>query len=286
MQPLPTMMLSNSNSKDGSRAGFRCCLPTRGRTRLTPLPPDHSLAIPPIISCRGSLPNINRGSSDFDIRNAFSAAMTYEIPAPKINAFTKAVFGGWSVQSVVQARSASPVNVWVSSRRFSFNPFRARTQVRPDFVPGQPLYLYGAQCASTLQASGALASGQGCPGGKGFNPRAFVPPPTDGNNNPTRQGNVPRNALRGFGATQWDLGIHRDFRIRESLRLQFRSELFNVLNHPNFGPPFGRLGDPHFGITTATLGQSLAGPSGLGGFSPLYQIGGPRSVQFALKLVF
>jgi len=233
----------------------------------------------------GLTSNINRGSSDFDIRNAFSAAATYEIPAPKINAFTKGVFGGWSVENVVQARSASPVNVWVSSRRFSFSQFRASTQVRPDIVPGQPLYLYGAQCASTLQASGALAPGQGCPGGKGFNPSAFMPPPTDANRNPTRQGNLPRNALRGFGATQWDLAIHRDFRIRESLKLQFRSELFNVLNHPNFGPPFGRLGS-QFGVSTAMLGQSLAGPSGLGGFSPLYQIGGPRSVQVALKLVF
>ncbi len=233
----------------------------------------------------GLTSNINRGSSDFDIRNAFSAAATYEIPAPKINAFTKGVFGGWSVENVVQARSASPVNVWVSSRRFSFSQFRASTQVRPDIVPGQPLYLYGAQCASTLQASGALAPGQGCPGGKGFNPSAFMSPPTDANRNPTRQGNLPRNALRGFGATQWDLAIHRDFRIRESLKLQFRSELFNVLNHPNFGPPFGRLGS-QFGVSTAMLGQSLAGPSGLGGFSPLYQIGGPRSVQFALKLVF
>jgi hypothetical protein len=69
----------------------------------------------------------------------------------------------------------------------------------------------------------------------------------DANGNPLRQGNLQRNALRGFGATQWDLAVHRDFPIKESLRLQFRAELFNVLNHPNFGPPVVDLSLPNFG---------------------------------------
>jgi hypothetical protein len=122
-----------------------------------------------------------------------------------------------------------------------------------------------------------------------FNPAAFVNPPVDPNTGlPLRQGNVPRNFLRGFGATQWDFAIHRNFPIHESLKLQFRAEMFNFLNHPNFGSPNNGFGFPGFGVSTEMLGQYLASPGsvGSGGFSPLYQIGGPRSIQLALKLQF
>jgi hypothetical protein len=102
-----------------------------------------------------------------------------------------------------------------------------------------------------------------------------------------------RNELRAFPAAQWDFAVHRDFPIRDSLRLQFRAEMFNVLNHPLFGPPVGNLGspqalNPQFGVSTQTLNESYNSnfTQGVGGFSPLYQIGGPRSVQFALKLIF
>jgi hypothetical protein len=63
--------------------------------------------------------------------------------------------------------------------------------------------------------------------------------------------------------------------------------MFNLLNHPNFGQPIGNLNDPNFGISTQMLGQSLGGSnvSG-GGLSPIYQLGGPRSIQLALKFFF
>jgi hypothetical protein len=215
----------------------------------------------------GVSPVVNRGPSDFDIRNAFSVGATYDVPAVRANAVVNAVLRGWSLQNIVQARSGPPVDVSLASFAVNSNGV---TDIRPDVVPGVPLYLYGPQF----------------PGEKAFNPAAFTSPPTNSSGVPLRQGDLGRNALRGFGATQWDFAVHRDFPIRESLKLQFRAEMFNVLNHPNFAPPVGDFTSPSFGLSTQMLGSSLNQNVGGGGFSALYQIGGPRSIQFALKLQF
>jgi hypothetical protein len=214
--------------------------------------------------------NPNRAASDFDIRNAFSAGITYQVPPPNLPKVGRAILGGWSLQSIFQVRSSVPVNVFDSNFTRLLN---ASTQIRPDLILGQPLYL----------------SGPSYPGGKAFNRAAYQDPPIDPNTGlPVRQGDVPRNFLRGFGAAQWDFAIHREFPIRESLKLQFRAEMFNILNHPNFGPPVGDLSNStQFGLSTQMLGQSLTGSTlGAGGLNPLYQIGGPRSVQLAMKLLF
>jgi TonB dependent receptor/Carboxypeptidase regulatory-like domain len=227
--------------------------------------------------------NSNRGSSDFDIRHAVSTGITYEIPTPPINPVAKAILRDWSLQNVFQARSAPPVNVLST---VFFDP--SGTQyVRPDIVPGIPLYLYGSQYPGGKAINNTVATGA-CPDGSDrIGP--FCPPPVDtATGLALRQGNFGRNALRGFGVWQWDLAVHRDFPIRESLKLQFRAEMFNVLNHPNFGPPNGLLTTSPFGLATQMLGQSLGGGFGSGGtpLSPLYQVGGPRSIQLALKVQF
>jgi len=214
----------------------------------------------------------NRGPSDFDIRRSLSAGVTYTVPTPKLGVLADALLAGWSLQNVVQARSVPPVDLYDGNLFFQgAGSFLAN--VRPDVVPGQPLYLYGSQY----------------PGGRAFSPGAFIPPPVDpATGAPFEQGNLGRNALRAFGAAQWDFAVHREFTLHESVKLQFRAEVFNLLNHPNFGPPVADISNvTQFGQSIQMLGRSLENQNqGGGGFSSLYQIGGPRSIQFALKLQF
>jgi len=122
--------------------------------------------------------------------------------------------------------------------------------------------------------------GSGYPGGKIFNKAAFTAAPAG------QQGNLGRNVLRGFNATQADIGVQRQFRLAERAGLRFRGEFFNILNHPNFGSPTTSLPSPLFGYATQTLANFLGSGGANGGFNPLYQIGGPRSIQLALKLQF
>jgi hypothetical protein len=229
--------------------------------------------------------NANRGPSDFDIRHAFSAGVTYALPGLKSFRFVNATTRGWSLQGVFQARSAPPVSIREGQFSQLTNGFTP--DVRPDVIPGIPLYLYGAQYPGEKAINNSVgAVVGGCTdGSESIGP--FCSPPVDVNGNPLRQGNLGRNALRGFGATQLDFALHRSFHIHESLTLQFGVETFNVFNHPNFGAPVGDVSLPSFGLSTQMLGQYLGGgQAGSGGFSPLYQIGGPRSMQLSLRLSF
>jgi Carboxypeptidase regulatory-like domain/TonB dependent receptor len=205
-------------------------------------------------------PNIDRGDSDFDIRHSFTAGVTYNLPSPEANKIAHAALGGWSLDSFVMARSAPPVDI-VGAESFVGGIVFAP---RPDVVPGVPLVVYGSQYA----------------GGKAFNPAAFTAPPTG------QQGDFGRNVLRGFGAWQADFALQRQFHLTERLALRFRGEFFNIFNHPNFGQPDNNLTDPLFGRSTQMLASFLGSGGANGGFNPLYQIGGPRSIQLALKLQF
>jgi hypothetical protein len=91
---------------------------------------------------------------------------------------------------------------------------------------------------------------------------------------------APKDAVRGFGENQINLAIRREFPIWENLKLQFRAETYNILNHPNFGSMNPQIGSSSFGLVSATLNNNL------GGLAGLYQQGGSRSMQFALKLIF
>jgi len=206
-----------------------------------------------------------RGPSDYDIRSSLSGAVSWDIPGPESGVLKK-TFAGWSVDSILYFRTAPPVNVVTGDNPFPYVSLSGPNSVqRPNVVPGVPLYLHPP----------------GAPGGRVLNAAAFSAPVPA-----TAQGNLGRNALRGFGATQWDLTLRRQFRLYEHFSLQVRGDFFNILNHPNFGAPINYLTSPQFGEATQTLNNFLGGGGQNGGLTPLYQIGGPRSIQLALKMQF
>jgi hypothetical protein len=215
-------------------------------------------------------PSIDRGNSDFDIRHAFTAGVTYNLPSPGWNNVARAALGSWSVDGFIFARTAPPVDVLsgiVFADGIALYP-------RPNIVPGIPFYLYGSQYPGGKALNNTPnESGPGCKG-------PFCPPPTG------QQGDFGRNVVRGFGAAQADFAFQRQFHLTEKMQLRFRGEFFNMFNHPNFGPPDNNISDALFGYSTATLNHSLGSGGANGGLNPLYQVGGPRSIQLALKLLF
>ena len=87
-----------------------------------------------------------------------------------------------------------------------------------------------------------------------------------------------------------DFTLRREIPIHEQIALQFRADFFNILNHPSFAFAPGNAGlsvaNAAFGRPITMLNNALASSSGVPAFNPLYQIGGPRSIQLSLKLIF
>ncbi|MBO0800503.1 MAG: TonB-dependent receptor, partial [Blastocatellia bacterium] len=258
---------------------------------------------------------LERGSSDFDIRQSFSAAATYDLPAlnfdspifkskvfrlishnplfpkslksdPRFVQSVQSIFRNWSIDAIVRWQSALPFNPlasqlggWVPGP----NGEMLIQDVRPDFVYGIPVYI----------------KDNSAPGGRRVNPEAFRPPPflsgelAENSAGVFRQGTLGRNALRGYPFEQIDITFHRRFNIKENFALLFRADIFNLFNHSNFNNPEAKLYNiaagestnqfpPNFlfGKATSTVGGAP------GNINTLYQIGGPRSIQLSLKLEF
>lgn len=231
-------------------------------------------------------PRLDRGSSDADVRHSVSGALTYNLPAysGRGGIVPKAVLSHWSLNGIVGAHTAQPFNIY--SENYTAGAQGTNFTERADVVPGEPVWIYSRYAPGTNIL---------IPGGKYVNPAAFTDP------SPTAaQGDSGRNSLRGFGYAQIDFGVHRQIPITEKVGIQFRAELFNILNHPNFANPSpatsgGYVGAPApgtlgntlgFGESPSSLSAGLGGGGNTGGFNPLFQVGGPRAVQLALRVEF
>jgi hypothetical protein len=165
----------------------------------------------------------------------------------------------WALDARVSALSAIPVDILGSTTYNSVTGIRQSNH--PNRVEGEPLYLYDAY-----------------PGGKQINLAAFANATSGG---VVVEGDFPRNHLRAFDSINTDLALRKEFSIRDKVGLQFRAESFNLFNHTQFGNIHKRLSNGSlFGLVYNTRNVSL------GSLNSLYQTGGPRSLQLALRLHF
>ena len=200
------------------------------------------------------IPNVNdSGSSSFDVRQSLSGALTYSFPPATKYRLRTLFTRDWSFDAVLVARSGFPFNASIESGSL------AGANPRPNLVPGQPVWI-----------SNSVAGG-----GKSLNPAAFSVPST------AREGTEGRNDISGFGMVQADPSIAKKFPVTDRIGLQFRADAFNVFNHPNFTNPYG-----YIGLGSAFLESPSTLNVGLGGLNPLFQEGGPRSLQLSLRLSF
>lgn len=198
-----------------------------------------------------------RASSDFDIRQNLQAALTYVTPQITPSMTLAPLLNDWGLDFRFEARTALPVDI-IGTR--TLDPGTGTyLQYQPNLVAGQPTYLHGPQY----------------PGSKAINYGAFATAASG------VQGYLPRNYARGFGAVQLDTAFRREFPIHDLLRLQFRAEAFNVLNHPMFGPIYNYLS-----YGPSRFGRSYSTQNSMGSLNSLFQVGGPRSLQLSLKVMF
>ena len=195
------------------------------------------------------------GLATYDVRNVGVISVVYDLPFGKgqalangLSGFANGLVSGWSVNSIVLLQAGFPF-----TPQLSYNPSNngdTRNPVRP-FV--NPNFTGSAIIGTPAQW---------------FNPAAFLqPPPNSG-----FYGNLGRDNLIGPGLATWDFSAVKDTHIRERLSLQFRAEIFNLLNRANFNTPSLIVFTPSGVSGTAGAITSTSTTA--------------RQVQFALKLLW
>jgi outer membrane receptor protein involved in Fe transport len=208
----------------------------------------------------------DRGVSDFDARHRFVINGLYELPF-KGNRLVE----GWQLSSIAQLQSGNPINIITN-----INSFTGTMTLRPDLIgtinnigkvsPG--LWFSNSVCDPRVTVSTAA----------GFCTSSSVFALPVSSSGVFHFGSLGRNVITGPDFKNVDFSVLKNTRITESLRIQFRTEIFDLFNHANLGQP-GRVamvGSTSFGLITPTNGTRF----------PTSDSGSSRQLQFALKLIF
>ena len=180
---------------------------------------------------------LEKASSSFDHRHRVVVSLVYQIPAPAKTRWIQALLGQWQTGSYFTAQSGAPFTVNISSDQANI----------------------GAGPAQRPNVSGDPNNGPRTPQ-QWFDTSVFSLPAL------YTFGNAPRNALIGPGLEEFDFSLQKDIAVKEPVRLQFRAEAYNLLNHPNFNIPNRTAFTPNFGRISSAQDS--------------------RQLQFALKLLF
>ena len=203
-----------------------------------------------------------RAVSDFDVTHRFAFSYVYDLPFSKTpNKALRAVAGGWQLTGILTLQTGPPFTVF--SGRDESNTGAPANEDRPNIIgdwrlPRQSPDRWFNTC--TLLPNGTRRN---CL--PGDNPAWLI-------NAAGTFGNAGRNIIRSDGLKNFDLGLSRSFRLTEQVSLQFRSEFFNLANHPNFFLPNESAASSSFGAVSRAAFQS--------------QTGAQRQIQFAAKILF
>jgi len=199
------------------------------------------------------------GLATYDVRHIGVINTVYTLPFGKgqrigneLEGWSNALISGWSVNSVVTVQSGFPF-----TPQLSYNPSNngdTRNPVRPFVNPN---------------FSGPVILGKPS---QWFNANAFLAPPA----NSGFYGNLGRDTLIGPGLATWDFSVFKTTTLRERLVLQFRAEIFNLLNRANFNTP------NLITFTSSSAGTSTSGTAGAITSTSTTS----RQIQFGLKLIW
>jgi hypothetical protein len=191
--------------------------------------------------------DLEKASADYDIRHLLQFDYTYQLPAAP--GIPKWLGSGWQINGLTVMRSGTSVNViWPVDVEGTGSV--TWTKARPNVVAG----------VSPRPANYSIPFNQ-------INYAAFSDPGS-------HFGNLGRNTLKGPAVFNWDFSLFKNFKVREGHELQFRAEMFNIFNTPQYAAPAADFSNP------ATFGKSLTTINAAGGF------GSNRQMQFALKYIF
>lgn len=190
--------------------------------------------------------NLDYGNADGDVRHSLQFDYIFELPAAPM--LPRALGSGWQLNGITVMRTGFPI----AGMSCACDPLQVGAFTsRPDYVAG----------ASVRPPQVDLP-------GQQLNLAAFAAPPAG------RVGNLGRNVLHGPHAINFDLSLFKNFLLTERQKVEFRAELFNIFNTPQFANPGGNITAP------ANFGRSLSTISTSSGFAT------NRQVQFALRYIF
>jgi hypothetical protein len=200
------------------------------------------------------------GNSDFDTRHNFTALLSYSLPSPSTG--RRWLLHGWQLSSLLSFHTGQPFSVLTANDNTGTNELVQRVNQVGNPFAGVSHNMVTANDAKFVQW---------------VNPAAFAQP------TPGTYGTMGRNQIYGPGYKDVDLSVLKNFTITERLKLQFRTEIYNLFNWANLAPPkklsfAGPNAQNGFGQSVDTIGDSIGAP----GIGP----GEPFNVQFALKLIF
>ena len=208
------------------------------------------------------------GPVQWDLRHLWSFNAIYNLPDPSSGNALSALLGGWQVSTIVMVKSGFPLTPNINLPWTNANGLARTATDRPSVVSGVNL----ADITSGV-SRGCLGVAAGTPVGTPqiwFDPCAFTKPVQG------FEGNAGRGSIRGPGFANVNLSMLKDIALGDSRRLQFRAEVFNLLNRVNFALPNG-------GIFQGATAVEAPLPN-VGRITSL--VSEPRQLQLSLKFLF